>query len=108
MDQLVLKEKNGENYILFTLTGVLNSYTANEFKEKIYETIAKTNVVIDLSEVTGIDSTGMGIIMAAFNDGEDTEHTLYILNPSIESRQVIDETGFSSTFHFIHSITEVR
>lgn len=107
MEQLIMTEKNGENYILLKLSGDLNSYTTTEFKDKVYEYILKTNVVLDLSEVDEMDSTAMGIIMAAFNDGEDTKHRLYLLNPSIDARQCIDDTGFADTFHVIRSVTEV-
>lgn len=108
MDQLVMNEKNGENYILLKLTGVINSYTCQEFKEKVYEEVVKTNVVLDMSEVEGMDSTGMGILMASHNDGEDTSHRLYLMNPSQDAREVIEETGFYDTFHVIRSVTEVR
>ena len=46
--------------------------------------------------------------MAGFNDGLDNKHKLYIMNPSPCSRQALDDTGFSDTFLFIHSVTEVQ
>jgi anti-anti-sigma factor len=108
MEQLTLTEKNGENYILLELNGTINSYTATEFRNKVFTYIATTNLVLDLSEVHSIDSTGMGIIMAGFNDGIESKHKLFLMNPSAEARQVIDDTGFSDTFIFIHSVTEVN
>lgn len=107
MEQLTLTEKNGANYVLLELAGVINSYTATEFQNKVYGYIVKTNVVLDLAQVDGIDSTGMGIIMAAFNDGLDNEKKLYLMNPSAVVRETIDATGFSDTFYFIHAVTEV-
>lgn len=108
MEQLALTEKFGENYVLLELAGPINSYTASEFQTKLYSYIADTNVVVDFSQVTAIDSTGLGIIMAAFNDGEDSGNVLYILNPSDYARHAIDTTGFSDTFRFIRAITEVE
>ena len=66
-----------------------------------------TNVVLDLSKVEAIDSSGIGIIMAAFNDAEDSGLKLYMMNPSIPVKQAVEDTGFSDTFYFIRSVTEV-
>lgn len=107
MEQLTLTEKNGANYILLELTGTLDSYTSAEFQTKVYDYIKTTNVVLDMSQVEKIDSTGMGILMAGFNDGLDNGKKLYILTPSPTVREAIDDTGFSDTFYFIHSVTEV-
>lgn len=108
MEQLTLTEKIGENYILLELNGTINSYTATEFRNKVFSYIIDTNLVLDLSEVHSIDSTGMGIIMAGFNDGIESKHKLFLMNPSAEARQAIDDTGFADTFIFIHSVTEVN
>lgn len=107
MEQLTLTEKNGANYILLELTGSVNSYTTTEFQNKVYDYIQRTNVVLDMTAVDAIDSTGVGIIMAGFNDGLDSGKRLYLLNPSPAVREAIDATGFSDTFYFIHAVTEV-
>ncbi len=107
MEQLTLTEKNGANYILLELNGTIDSYTSQEFQNKVYDYIKKTNVVLDMSQVEKIDSTGMGVIMAGFNDGLESGKKLYILTPSPVVREAIDDTGFSDTFYFIHSVTEV-
>lgn len=107
MEQLQLKEKTGANYCLFELSGDLNSYTASEFQEKVYSNIQNTNVVIDLSQILSIDSTGVGIIMAGFNDGEEYGHKFYLMNPSPAARTALEETGFDSIFPYIHSVAEI-
>lgn len=107
MDQLQLKEKFGANYVMYELAGDLNSYTASEFKEKVFENIKNMNVVVDLSQILSIDSTGIGIIMAGFNDGEEYSHKFYLMNPSPASRTALEETGFDSIFTYIHSVTEI-
>ncbi|MCR5171377.1 MAG: STAS domain-containing protein [Treponema sp.] len=108
MDQLKITEKNGANYTLLELSGVINSYTSQEFSNKVYDLIKNSNLVLEMSQVEAIDSTGVGIIMAGFNDGLDNKHKLYIMNPSPYSRKALDDTGFSDTFLFIHSVTEVQ
>jgi len=107
MEQLLIKEKVGSNYVIYELSGVLNSYTSSEFQEKVYSSIQSTNVVVDLSQVVSIDSTGVGIIMAGFNDGEEYNKKFYLMNPSPAARTALEETGFYSIFEFIHSVTEI-
>jgi anti-sigma B factor antagonist len=107
MEQLTITEKNGENYILLEVKGAVNAYTGQEFKNKVNSSIIDTNLVLDLSDVSVIDSTGMGIIMAAFNDGADSGNRLFLLNPSSVVRQAVEDTGFLDFFTFIHSVTEV-
>lgn len=107
MDTLKVVEKFGSNYALYEVSGVINSYTLDELKTKIYSVVVDSNLVLDLSLVEAIDSAGLGVIMAGFNDAEEFGHKLYILNPSPQARKAIDDTGFSDTFYFIHSVTEV-
>lgn len=108
MEQLTIWEKNGANYVLLELTGAIDSYTATEFQSKVYGYVKTTNLVLDLENVTSIDSTGIGIIMAGFNDGEETGHRLYLMNMSNAVREAVDDTGFTDTFHLIRSVTEVH
>lgn len=107
MDQLKIVEKYGANYALIELTGVINSYTCDELKSKILALVIDTNVVLELSQIEAIDSAGVGIIMAGFNDALDNDHKLYMMNPSNAVNQAIEDTGFSDTFYFIRSVTEV-
>ncbi len=108
MEQLQIKEKNGANYVLLELSGSLNSYNIGEFQNKVYENIQKRTMVLDLSQLSAIDSTGVGVIMAGFSDGEEYGHKFYLMNPSPASRLALEETGFYDIFNFIHSVTEVE
>lgn len=107
MDTMRINEKRGANYMLLELSGVINSFTYAEFKTKAYSYIRENNLVLDLSEVTDMDSSGLGVIMGAFNDGEETGYTLYLMRPSSAAYKALDSTGFTDMFNIIHSVTEV-
>lgn len=107
MVQLLINEKNGSNYIVYELSGELNSYTSSEISEKIFTNIKVTNIAVDLSQIQSIDSTGIGILMAGFNDAEEFGTRFYLMNPSPAARTAIEDTGFYSVFHFIHSVNEI-
>lgn len=106
MDQLTITQKSGANYDLLALDGALNAYTLDEFQEKVYAMIAVNNVVVDMSRVTSIDGAGIGVIMAAHNDGEDAGKKLYLMSLSSESDMAITATGFKDQMRVINSVTE--
>ena len=108
MEQLSITEKEGANYILYEISGAMNTYTITELSEKLDETIKKSNIVVDLERVETIDSVGVGLMMATFNDGEDCGHRFYIMNPSPTVRIALEETGFYDVFSIIHAVTEVQ
>ncbi|MCH5295045.1 MAG: STAS domain-containing protein [Treponema sp.] len=107
MDNLTIREKVGANYMLLELSGAVNAYTVAELQQKVYSYIIDSNVVLDLSLVTQIDSSGIGVVLAGHNDGEDNGTKLFIMNPSDEARHSLSRTGFWDTFYVIHSVTEV-
>ena len=107
MDTLTITEKHGANYIVLELGGVISSYTFSDFRAKTYAYIKENNLVLDLSQIQSIDSSGLGVFMAAFNDAEDYGNTFYLMNPSVDALNAINSTGFTDTFNIIHSVTEV-
>lgn len=107
MEQLDVIRKDGSNYVLFGLSGAFNAYTAVNAQAKIYEEIQKNNVVLDLSKVVQIDDAGMGIIMAAHNDADESGKKLYLLSLSNEADKEISRTGFKELFNIINAVTEV-
>lgn len=108
MEQLAIVEKRGANYILFELTGSVNSYNIDELQNRVFEEIKTNNVVLDLSQIVDIDSTGMGMLFAAFNDSLESGKKLYLMNMSFSAMNTVKETGFLEAFNVIQSVTEVQ
>jgi anti-anti-sigma factor len=108
MDHLNISERTSENYYILELIGTVNSYTYRDFQQRVYSRIEKTNVVLDMSRVSRLSSSGLGILMAVIDMGQERSHRLYILNPSEIVRLAIESTGFPELFQIIQSIHEVR
>lgn len=108
MDQLTVTSKEGTDYVLYELSGALDAYTIQNLQNKIYDSIKKQNVVVDMANVTSLDAAAMGFIMAAHNDGEEYGTTLYLLSISNEVDRQLLATGFKDLFHLISSVTEVK
>ena len=107
MNQLAINEKVGPNYKLLELTGDITAYTLSDLQEKMYQYITDTNVVLDMAQVTSVDASGVGMILAAMNDGMDNGTKLFIMNPSDSAHEALMRTGFWSSFYVIHAVTEV-
>ncbi|QEJ95625.1 STAS domain-containing protein [Treponema phagedenis] len=95
MESVQITEKITPDYILLSVVGSINSYTYQEFESKIYSSIKENNIVLELSNVTNMSSSGLGVLMSAHDEGEEHGHKLYILAPSEIVRLAIDSTGFS-------------
>lgn len=108
MDNLVITEKLHDSYVLLTVSGSINSYTYHEFEKKVYGHIKDHSIVLDVSRVTNISSSGLGILMAASEDGDDLNHKIYILNPSEVVKLAIASTGFSEVFPVVHSLNDIK
>ena len=108
MDQLSIVEKDGANYHLYELEGALNAYTLGEFQDTLYDAVQKNNIVLDMSRLIELDASGVGLLMAAFNDSEETGHKLYFMTMSNEAEKAIAATGFKYLFNLINSVTEVK
>lgn len=107
MEVLKIQEKKGANYALLELEGVIDSYNFTEVQKKAFSLARNTNLVLDLSEIVSIDSSGVSVILGSYTLGEENGHTLYIMRPSGGAKKALEATGFIDTFHLIQTVTEV-
>lgn len=107
MENLIINESEVSGCLLLTMEGIVNLYTSGDFEKKVFSAIKDHDAVLDLSKVTGISSSGVGILMSAHNETEENGHKLYILNPAKDVKMALDSTGFSDVFNIIHSIEEI-
>ena len=108
MEKITITEKDGANYHLYELEGALNAYTLGEFQDTLYDAVQKNNIVLDMSRLIELDASGIGLLMAAYNDSEDAGHKLYFMTMSNEADKAIAATGFKYVFNLINSVTEVK
>ena len=107
MEQLKIQEKKGANYNLLELFGVLDSYNFTELQQKAFVLIKENNLVLDLSNLTSMDSSGLSAILGSSTLGLEFGKMLYIMNPSSEAQRALESTGFMDMFNIIFSVTEV-
>ncbi len=107
MDDIQIVSTNSARFQLLKISGSVNSYTFSEFEKRVFAAIKVSDVVLDLSAVSHLSSSGLGVLMSATEEGEALGYKIYILQSSNAVKMAIDSTGFTDMFHFIHSIDEI-
>lgn len=107
MEQLTYSEKKGSHYVIYELGGGLTFSTIDVFRTSLYEKVAETNVALGLSQITEIDSTGVGVIFAANGYAKEYSHNFYLLNPSGEVLRSLVSTGLYDLLEVVTSTTEI-
>ena len=80
-----------------TIRGEVDVYTAPRLRDSLRRISAEDapQVVLDLSAMTFIDSTGLGVIVGAVKRIREDGGTLSLRAPSRSTRKVLDITGLS-------------
>jgi anti-anti-sigma factor len=84
-----------EGVACVTPTGELDLVTAPSLRAALEDAVAlePTLIVVTLREVTFLDSTGLGAIVAGWRAASDRGIQLRLLHPSPAVRRILDVTG---------------
>lgn len=79
------------------VTGELDFHSAPKLRETILGLVADGNVdvIVDLSKLDFIDSSGLGILVAAFNRTREEGGSLYLRSPSPQTSRVLEISGLN-------------
>ncbi len=75
-----------ETYQLFRLTGLLDAFSEATFRKVLSKHIDEgpTNIVLDLSKIDFVDSSGLGALVQLVKKAQSVEGTLQIVtNPRV-------------------------
>jgi anti-sigma B factor antagonist len=89
----VTVEVSGETATL-AISGEVDLASAPGLREE-FQRVDAPNVVVDLSGVTFIDSTGLGVLVAALKRTREAGGRLTLRSPTRSTRKVLDITGLS-------------
>lgn len=85
------------NRILYVmLCGELDEHNSNYVKntlESLFENSGFTQVIIDLSELEFMDSTGVGVLIGRYKLLKEKNIPIYICNPSKHAEKIFNMTG---------------
>ena len=99
-DILTVTTEPGRDLTLLRLAGELDLYTAPRLQEHLRTAMAGDgDVVIDLSELTFIDSTGLGDLARTHRQLEAQSRRLVLRSPTAMVFRVLDISGLTSTLN---------
>lgn len=99
MFELVVGNSGG-NEKLVILRGEIDIYSAPDFRENLFQVIGdcKEDVVLDCSELSYIDSMGLGIMVAALKRARQNDSNVRIRNPKPNVKKLFKITGLDKVF----------
>lgn len=92
--QVKSRVAGGILYVL--LCGELDEHSANYTRITLDEMFDKPNfkkIVIDLSELDFMDSTGIGVLIGRYKKMKDKDIPIFIANPSSHAEKIFNMTG---------------
>jgi anti-sigma B factor antagonist len=98
-----------EDLVLVTLDGELDIYTVPGFRQDLERfDPAEVRLVIDLSDVTLLDSSGLGALVSLLNRARAGHGRLGLICPHRHLRRVFEITGLRRAFTFGDDLDAVR
>lgn|SRR5699024_2854582 len=100
-----ISEENSQ--AIMKLKGEIDVYTATSLKEKLNDLVGarKHEVIVDLKEVTYMDSTGLGTFVSALKHAEEAESTLRLIRANDRLYRLFQVTGLDDVID-VHSEKE--
>lgn len=104
--QVKVREQAGASVV--SAEGEVDVSTAPALRQRLYELPESAKVVVDLSEVTFLDSTGLGVLVAALKRVRESDAggdlRLVVTRPQVS--KVLEVTGLSTVFSVFSSLDE--
>ena len=91
---------DGTNIVVLAPAGRLDITTAWQFRLKLQESISKVtpNLIVSLSQVNFIDSSGLTSLVAGMRDADKAKGSFRICNVHPEAKLVFEVTMMDSVF----------
>lgn len=108
MEQKIVSTPDGNSIVVFNPTGRLDITTAWQFRTKLQDCIAKqsNHVVVNLSQVNFIDSSGLTSLVAGMRDADKARGSFRLCNVHPEAKLVFEVTMMDSVFEIFESEEE--
>lgn len=91
-----IKNRIYENTLYVILSGELDEHSAYQTRIGLDDIFSKPNfnqVIIDLSELEFMDSTGIGVLVGRYKKLKEKSIPIFICNPSTHAERIFKMTG---------------
>ncbi len=87
--------------------GEIDSHTVHAFHEVLVEAASlASHLVIDLADVTFVDSSGLGALIHARNGARERGGSVSLVSPPPMVRRLLGSTRLHDVFHIYDSLAE--
>jgi stage II sporulation protein AA (anti-sigma F factor antagonist) len=93
---LFLEMEELENNLIVKLKGELDHHSSEDIRKKIdayFSTSSTSNIVMDLNELTFMDSSGVGLIMGRYRSAQEKNGYLIIACDKERIVRILDMSG---------------
>lgn len=97
--------------LIVRFNGELDHHTAKEIREKIDSTYSDNllkNIVIDLSNLQFMDSSGIGLIMGRYKLASNNNGKIYLINVSDRVKKILNMSGILKIVKIIDNLSEIN
>jgi anti-sigma B factor antagonist len=106
MQLAISSEQQGEIAIL-AVAGEIDLWTAEEFRQSLRRTQATNErVVVDLSDVPFVDSSGLGVLVGGLKRARDVDGSLHLVVTSPAVRRVFTLTNLDQVIPLHESVAD--
>lgn len=101
MEFSVISEAAESGTVIVKVHGEVDVYTAPKMKEEMQRSIESglTKVVVDLSGVAYMDSSGLGVLIGALKRAREAGGDLIVAAPNARIARIMDVTGLGRIFN---------
>jgi anti-sigma B factor antagonist len=99
--RVTIETREGDGRPVLNVSGEIDIQTSPVLEEQLRGAIDRgnTSLVVDLGEVSFLDSTGLSVLVGALQRCRAAGGDLRLLAPQPNVRRVLDITGLADTFH---------
>lgn len=102
----VISEKK-DNYILISVKGTLSVENISPFESQLSKHVEnKSHLIIDLADLTFIDSSSLGIIVVYFTKSEKSSRHFALVNVNPDIMQMFKITGLDKRIKIFSSLDD--
>jgi anti-sigma B factor antagonist len=99
-----------ENYFLIKVDGEIDAYHSATFKQKSKEKLSGTShskYVIEMSNVTYIDSAGLGAVVSLLKEARNLKKELVLVGLQPQVRKIFEMTKLDKIVKIVDTIDEI-
>lgn len=107
---IALKTENDGDTLVFVLSGSLDLATAPTVRAALLDAIDKShhNLIVDLSQLEFLDSTGLGVLISAHRRTAERNGTFRLVISDGAISRLLNITGLIAVFSVYHSLDDAR